>query len=96
MENENSKVSNKCSRYSFTAFILDFYPSIAFASAPEDRRESFREDPLSAKGEIKRELREYMNDYLFNLASSNPRVFSMLMDSYNLYLYTEINGNSVL
>lgn len=37
-----------------------------------------------------------MNDYLFNLASSNPRVFGMLMDAYNLYLYTEINGNSVL
>lgn len=37
-----------------------------------------------------------MNDYLFNIASSNPRVFSMLMDAYNLYLYTEINGNSVL
>lgn len=37
-----------------------------------------------------------MNDYLFNLASANPRVFGMLIDAYNLYLYTEINGNTVL
>lgn len=96
MENENSKVSDKGGRYSFTAFILDFYPSIACSSIPKDRRESFQEDHFNGKGEIKREWREYMNDYLFNIASSNPRVFSMLMDAYNLYLYTEINGNSVL
>ena len=96
MENENSKVSDKGSRYSFTAFILDFYPSIACASIPEDKRESFQEGHFNGKGEIKREWREYMNDYLFNIASTNPRVFSILMDAYNLYLYTEINGNSVL
>ena len=96
MENENSEVSRKGSRYSFTAFIFDFYPSIASSSIPEDRRDSFEEDHFDSKGELKREWREYMNDYLFNLASANPRVFSMLMDAYNLYLYTEINGNSVL
>lgn len=96
MENENSKASNKGSRYSFTSFLFDVFPSIALASIPEDRRDSFQEDHFNGKGELKREWREYMNDYLFNIASANPRVFGMLMDSYNLYLYTEINGNSVL
>lgn len=96
MENENSEVSYKGSRYSFTSFIFDVYPSIAVASIPEYRRDSFQEDHFNGKGEIKREWREYMNDYLFNLASANSRVFGMLMDAYNLYLYTEINGNSVL
>lgn len=96
MENENSEVSKKGSRYSFTSFIFDVYPSIALASIPGDRRDSFQEDHFNGKGEIKREWREYMNDYLFNLASANSRVFGMLMDAYNLYLYTEINGNSFL
>lgn len=96
MENENSKASDKGSRYSFTSFLFDVFPSIALASIPEDRRDAFQEDHFNGKGELKREWREYMNDYLFNIASANPRVFGMLMDSYNLYLYTEINGNSVL
>ncbi len=96
MENENPKNFDQSVRYTFTTFIFDHFSSIASSAIPEDRRELYEEDHFDERGDLKREWREFINDYLFNLASSNPRVFAMLMDSYTLYLYTEVNGHTLL
>lgn len=96
MANEHQKNFDQSVRYTFTTFIFDHFSSIASSAIPEDRRELYEEDHFDERGDLKREWREFINDYLFNLASSNPRVFSMLMDAYTLYLYTEVNGHTLL
>lgn len=96
MANEHQKNFDQSVRYTFTSFIFDHFSSIASSAIPEDRRELYEEDHFDERGDLKREWREFINDYLFNLASSNPRVFSMLMDAYTLYLYTEVNGHTLL
>lgn len=96
MANENPKNFDQSVRCTFSTFIFGHFPSIASSAIPEDRRELYEEDHFDEKGDLKREWREFINDYLFNLASSNSRVFGILMDAYTLYLYTEVNGHTLL
>lgn len=98
--NNNEQIAKRIEesrKYPFSSFLFDHFRSVAFESFPSEKSEDFVEHPYTEKsGELRREIRECINDYCFVLASANPRVFSMLMDSYTIYLYTEINGNSLL
>lgn len=79
-----------CSRYTFCDFIQEHFPKVSARAV-----DSYTEELKSSSVDLP-SPRVLINDYLFQLAAANPRVFGMLMDSYNLYLYTEVNGNTVL
>lgn len=92
-----SKLVEESRKYPFSTFLFDHFSSVASESFPPEKSEDFIEHPYTEKsGELRREIRECINDYCFVLASANSRVFGMLMDSYTIYLYTEINGNRLL
>lgn len=92
-----SKLVEESRKYPFSTFLFDHFSSVASESFPPEKSEDFIEHPYTEKsGELRREIRECINDYCFVLASANSRVFSMLMDAYTIYLYTEINGNRLL
>lgn len=92
-----SKLVEESRKYPFSTFLFDHFSSVASESFPPERSEDFIEHPYTEKsGELRREIRECINDYCFVLASANSRVFGILMDAYTIYLYTEINGNRLL
>lgn len=92
-----SKLVEESRKYPFSSFLFDHFSSVASESFPPEKSEDFIEHPYTEKsGELRREIRECINDYCFALASANSRVFGILMDSYTIYLYTEINGNRLL
>lgn len=92
-----SKLVEESRKYPFSTFLFDHFSSVASESFPPEKSEDFIEHPYTEKsGELRREIRECINDYCFVLASANSRVFGMLMDAYTIYLYTEINGNRLL
>lgn len=92
-----SKLVEESRKYPFSTFLFDHFSSVASESFPPEKSEDFIEHPYTEKsGELRREIRECINDYCFVLASANSRVFGILMDAYTIYLYTEINGNRLL